>query len=573
MERRLLLVFVLTFVVILIFQPVLKKYLPQPSTTTSTPQTQNPPQSANPPAPNPPAPPAVEAPAAGSAKRASAEAETAVENDLYRITFTNRGGQAKSWILKHYDDDQGKPLELVNNAAAPTYGYPLSLWTYDEALRNKLNSVLYVNSGPASCQAPCEVSFEYADADLSVRKTFHFDDSYVVRVEATVLQKGTPISALPMWPAGLGDENSPAAYAASKIEYQVTGGDVERLVYKKVSSGNTVTTPFVWGAVSDQYFSAVFIPDQGENAALVTLRNSIEIPKDWRKPKEDLTKTDVLGIAAGSLKGPTVGRLYVGPKILKLLETVPVAGLPANVEPTLRQLIDYGWFGFLARPLFVWLRWTYDHIVQNWGWAIAVQTLIITLALLPLRISSMKSALKMQKIQPQMNSIKEKYKKYNMRDPRRQEMNQEIAALMKQEKVSPVGGCLPLLIQMPILFAYYRMLGVAIDLRHAHWLWIHDLSSPDPHYILPTLLVISMIATQRMTPQAGIDPQQQKMMNWMMPLAMGFIFYNLAAGLNLYYGESNLIAIIQQVIMNRTELGREMREMAAKRARKKDKDK
>jgi YidC/Oxa1 family membrane protein insertase len=183
----------------------------------------------------------------------------------------------------------------------------------------------------------------------------------------------------------------------------------------------------------------------------------------------------------------------------------------------------------------------------------------------------MKSALKMQKIQPQMNAIKEKYKKYSMRDPRRQEMNQEIAALMKQEKVSPVGGCLPLLIQMPILFAYYRMLGVAIDLRQAHWLWIRDLSSPDPHYILPTLLVISMIATQRMTPQAGIDPQQQKMMNWVMPLAMGFIFYNLAAGLNLYYGLSNLIAITQQFIMNRTPLGREMREMAAKRARKKDK--
>ena len=571
MERRLLLVFVLTFVVILIFQPILKKYLPQSSTATSTQQTHNPPQSANP--PTPPAPPAMQAPSAGSAKQASAEAETVVENSLYRITFTNRGGQVKSWILKQYDDDQGKPLELVNNAAAPTYGYPLSLWTYDETQRNKLNSVLYVNSGPTRCQAPCKVSFEYADADLSVRKTFDFDDSYVVRVEATVLQKGAPISALPMWPAGLGDENGPAAYAASKIEYQVTGGDVERLVYKKVSSGNTVTTPFVWGAVSDQYFSAVFIPDQGENAALVTLRNSIEIPKDWRKPKEELAKTDVLGIAAGSLKGPTVGRLYVGPKILKILETVPVAGLPANVEPNLRQLIDYGWFGFLARPLFVWLRWTYDNIIRNWGWAIAVQTLIITLALLPLRISSMKSALKMQKIQPQMNSIKEKYKKYNMRDPRRQEMNQEIAALMKQEKVSPVGGCLPLLIQMPILFAYYRMLGVAIDLRHAHWLWIHDLSSPDPHYVLPTLLVISMIATQRMTPQAGMDPQQQKMMNWMMPLAMGFIFYNLAAGLNLYYGLSNLVAIAQQVVMNRTELGREMREMAAKRARKKDKDK
>jgi YidC/Oxa1 family membrane protein insertase len=126
---------------------------------------------------------------------------------------------------------------------------------------------------------------------------------------------------------------------------------------------------------------------------------------------------------------------------------------------------------------------------------------------------------------------------------------------------------------MPFLFAYYRMLGVAIDLRHAPWLWIRDLSSPDPHFVLPTLLVISMIATQRMTPQAGMDPQQQKMMNWMMPLMMGFIFYNLAAGLNLYYGESNLISIAQQAIMNRTKLGKEMREIAAKRARKKDKDK
>jgi YidC/Oxa1 family membrane protein insertase len=572
MERRLLLVFVLTFLVILIFQPVLKKYLPQPP----APQTQNAPAqtpAAAQAAPASTAPPAVTAPPSGISKQAGAESETVVDNSLYRIVFTNRGGRVKSWVLKQYDDDQGKPLELVNNAAAEKFGYPLSLWTYDENQRNKLNSVLYVSSGAHSCQAPCEVSFEYADSDLSVRKIFHFDDSYVVRVEATVLEKGNQIGAFPMWPASLGDENSPAAYAASKIEYQISGGDVERLAYKKVSSGNTVAGPFVWGAVSDQYFSAVFLPDDTQNAALVTLHNAIQIPKDWRKPNEDLTKADVLGVAVGNLKGPTVERLFVGPKILKILETVPVAGLPANVEPNLRQLIDYGWFGVLARPLFVWLRWTYENIIHNWGWAIAIQTLIITLALLPLRISSMKSALKMQKIQPQMNAIKEKYKKYNMRDPRRQEMNQEIAALMKEQKVSPVGGCLPLLIQMPILFAYYRMLGVAIDLRHAHWLWIHDLSSPDPHYVLPTLLVISMIATQRMTPQAGIDPQQQKMMNWMMPLAMGFIFYNLAAGLNLYYGLSNLVAIVQQVVMNRTELGREMREMAAKRARKKDKDK
>jgi YidC/Oxa1 family membrane protein insertase len=156
-----------------------------------------------------------------------------------------------------------------------------------------------------------------------------------------------------------------------------------------------------------------------------------------------------------------------------------------------------------------------------------------------------------------------------MRDPRRQEMNVEIGALMKQEGVSPLGGCLPLIIQLPFIWAYYKMLGVLIDLRHAHWLWVSDLSSKDPYFILPVLLVVSMVITQRMTPQTGMDPAQQKMMNITMPLMMGFIFFNLAAGLNLYYAESNLITIIQQAVMNRTSLGREMRELALKRARKK----
>jgi YidC/Oxa1 family membrane protein insertase len=121
---------------------------------------------------------------------------------------------------------------------------------------------------------------------------------------------------------------------------------------------------------------------------------------------------------------------------------------------------------------------------------------------------------------------------------------------------------------MPFLFAYYRMLGVAIDLRHAHWLWIFDLSSPDPHYILPIGIIITMFLTQRMTPQAGMDPVQQKMMNFMMPVMIGFISLNLAAGLCLYWCVGNIIAIIQQSVMNRTSLGREMREMMEKRARK-----
>jgi YidC/Oxa1 family membrane protein insertase len=513
-------------------------------------------------------------------KQASAEFETVIENDLYRITFANRGGQVKSWILKKYEDDRGLPLDLVNSAASAKYGYPLSLWTYDEALRNKLNSALYVPSHSGQITAPAEITFEYADQDVAVRKTFRFDHTYAVGVETSVLVGGVNVSAFPMWPAGFGDEFTPAAYAASRIEYHNDQSSersylffpkpTERLAIKAVSSGSTVRGPLNWGGVVNQYFAAVFIPDDQQNAALVTQRNALEIPKDWQKPNlQDTTKAEVLGAAVGNLSGPTVERLFVGPKSLQIVESIPVTG--TNGTSDLRDLINFGFFGFIARPLFIWLRWTYAHVVPNWGWAIVIQTFIITLALLPLRISSMKSALKMQKLQPEMNAIKEKYKKYSLRDPRKQEMNQEIAALMKKEGASPVGGCLPMLIQMPFLFAYYSMLGSALDLRHAHWLWISDLSSHDPYYVLPIGIVITMLFSTKMTPQTGMDPAQQKMMNFMMPIMMGIISFNLASGLCLYWSESTLITIVQQAVMNRTSLGREMREIALKRARKKAK--
>jgi len=132
---------------------------------------------------------------------------------------------------------------------------------------------------------------------------------------------------------------------------------------------------------------------------------------------------------------------------------------------------------------------------------------------------------------------------------------------------------LPTLIQLPFLIAYYRMLSAALDLRHAHWLWIHDLSAADPIYLLPIFMIVSMLVSQKMTPMVGTNPAQQRMMTVMMPLMMGVIFFRLPAGLNLYYAESNLISIVQQALMNRTKLGREMRELMEKRARKKDKDK
>jgi YidC/Oxa1 family membrane protein insertase len=569
MERRLLLVFALTFLVIVLFRPVLQKYLPQ---AAAPPQSQGQVQTVAPTAGlnrAVTAQPGVPALNPGATKQAASETETVVENDLYRITFTNRGAQVKSWILKKFTDDKEQPLDLVNNLAAEKYGYPLSLWTYDETQRNKLNSALYLVSRSGQLSAPAEITFEYADGDVAVRKSFAFDHTYVVRVETSVVSKGNQVTAYPAWPAGFGDEATLSSYHSSQVEYQYNN-TTERLAIKKINGGNTLHTPFNWAGVTDQYFAAVFLPEDSQNSTVVTLRNPLNVPKNPKNPNpQDTAPVEVLGAAVGNPAGPTVARMYVGPKALATLESVPVPTI-VGADPDLRGLINFGFWGVIARPLFLWLRWI-EGIIKNWGWAICIQTLIINLALMPLRISSMKSALKMQKIQPQMNSIKEKYKKYGMRDPRRQEMNTEIGELMKREGVSPVGGCLPLAIQMPFLFAYYGMLGSALDLRHASWLWIHDLSSPDPWHILPIGIFITMLFMQRMTPQAGMDPSQQKMMNIMMPVMMGVLSWNFASGLCLYWSEGNFIAMAQQAVMNRTSLGREMREIAAKRARKKEK--
>ncbi len=595
-ERRLLLVFLATFVLMLMFEPLLKKYFPQPPAPTR--QTQS--QAANtqpaeaPTAAEQPAP--VTVPAPGVTKQAASETETVIENDLYKITFTNRGAQVKSWILKkkEYDNDaQNGPLDLVNNTAAQKYGYPLSLWTYDETLRNKLSSVLYVASedpgDPAAgktakataasakaglagqtLKTPATITFEYSDKDLAVRKTFRFDESYVVNVETSVTNKGSNVTALPAWPSGFGDQVTAPFYAAGLVDYQYNKS-IERVAIKKVSGGKTLPGPFQWAGPTDQYFAAIFIPDNPASTWMVTLRNPLSILRD--PTKTDSTQTvpvDVVGAAVGNLYGPTSERVFVGPKELEILQKISIPSI-SGADTDLNGLVDFGWWGIIAKPLFLWLRWTFKHMVANWGWAIVVQTFIITIVLLPLRIMQTKSGLKMQRIQPQIKSIQEKYKKYSLRDPRKAAMNEEISAIYKQEGVNPAGGCLPLLIQFPFLIAYYRMLDTALDLRHAHWLWIHDLSAADPYYLLPIVMVISSLVVQRMTPQAGMDPSQQKMMNIMMPLMMGFLFFRFAAGLNLYYAEVNLIGIAQQAVMNRTKLGKEMREIMEKRARKKDK--
>jgi YidC/Oxa1 family membrane protein insertase len=587
MERRLLLVFALTFLVLIIAQPLLTKYGPKapPEQTQQQPSQQQA-------APVAPAQLSAQpkAPAPGAAnKAATSEQETVVETPVYKITFTNKGGLVKLWVLTKYKDDKGKPLDLVNQKASENFGYPLSLFTYDEALRNKLNSVLYVVNDSSTGDVR-RITFEYGDGDVEVRKSFEFDahdgsseggeaaknaSDYVVKANVTVTRNGQNVTALPAWPSGFGDETTPFSYAAARLDYLPANTDkVVRLSPdrkgEKIGNFHTMSGPFYWAGDLNQYFAAVFLPDDPQQAIAVQYRNSIEIPKSADKPDpKDTAKVEVLGLAVGNPSGANGTRLFVGPKSMDVLQAIKASPLPGQVTaPDLGSLIDFGFFGIIAKPLFLWLKWTQAHVTPNWGWSIVILTVIINLALLPLRVSGMKSALKMQKVQPQVTSIKKKYEKYPMRDPRRQEMNVEIQALFKEHGVNPVGGCLPMIIQMPFLFAFYTMLGVATELRQAHWLWIKDLASPDPYYILPILIVVSTFYMQKMTPNAGMDPAQQKMMNIFMPLMLGWISYRLAAGLGVYWIIGTLIAVAQQFIMNRTSLGQEMRAEAEKRARK-----
>ena len=474
--------------------------------------------------------------------------------------------------MKKYKDEHGQPLELVNSIAAPQHGYPLSLFTYDESLNKKLNKdILYVATEDHSGENRT-LSFEYSDGDVSVKKKFTFSHSYEVRIETSVIQKGSYLTAYPAWPAGFGDQTEAPSYAAARIDID-RDDKVDRIALKKVSGGGTINGPFNWAAVVDQYFAATFLPDDPDHVAAVTLNKEIRIPKNPEKrDSNDVEAVPLLGIAAGTPGSPTSERIFVGPKALDVISDIRSYATPASLSPqpngpTLEKLVDFGTFSFFAKPLFLWLRWTFEHWTGNYGWAILVLTVVINVALLPLRISTIKSAMRMQKLQPQVTAINDKYKRYKLTDPRQADKNRELQELYKREGVNPLGGCLPNLLQLPFLWAFYTMLASAIELRQAGWLWIHDLASPS--HVLTILFVVSMFLMQQITPQAGMDPAQQKMMQFTMPLLLGVFTWKLSAGLSLYWAAGNVIGIVQQVVFNRTQFGREMRAHLQKRALKK----
>ena len=484
-------------------------------------------------------------------KSASQEHSTIIQNDLYRVEISNRGALVKSWQLSKYLDDN-KPqrvLDVVHpEAAQQTGGWPFALVLDNPELEKAANNGLYqLSSSAETINAPADVEYSWSDGHLEITKRFHFDHSYVVRVDATAKLDGKSILAGLAWLGGFGDltVSNPEPVETVSTYYNENGKIVD-FSHKKLE-GIDHWPPGVWqggkdfAGVQDRYFTAAFVPANG--AAPGTLQTRYW--KAWHPAKVNGQEAaePVAQVATASGPQALALRVYVGPKDYDELK---------HMNPPLHGLVNFGWMEFIADPLFHALKWIHKFI-PNWGWAIVILTLVINMLLFPLRISSYKTTLKMQRVGPEIKAIQERFKKFKMNDPRKAEMNKEVMAVYSREGINPVGGCFQMFLQMPIWFGLNNALRFAIEMRHAHWFgWITDLSARDPYYVLPVLMGLSMYIVSKMTPMTSTDPQQQMMMK-IMPVTMAGIFMisPISSGLAVYILTSSIVGIAQQWYLNR----------------------
>src|SRR5216684_1121140 len=547
MEIRLLIAFLLMGLV-LFLTPYLYKTPPPgpkqvaPTTPAQAAQETKKPEASPPEAAKPAPSPDASKPMPGQI-RAASEQQFTVDTEIYRVRFSNHGAVVQSWMLKKYLDHNGKPLELVNAAGFTKAPPPFSLSMKDDKAAGVLNYALYV---PKPSADGMSIEYEFSDGKNYAKKSFQFSrNGYLSEVISEVTESGVPVEHMLQWRGGFGDSTVPNRLSeqhsvyydlAQKSTFSSEPGKLITKDAKTVKDGpQSSSGNYSFAGLDDRFFAFVVLPKDNTTTRIETSKDDIPIPPD---NKDQL----YVGVAVG---GDSVNRLvvFVGPKDVDLLR---------KVDPKLQQLIDWGFFGLIAKPIFLVLHWLNDNLLHNYGWSIVVITIIINLLLLPLRFSGMKSQKKMQKLQPQIAAINAKYKGLSMRDPKKAQHNQEIMDLYKREGANPMSGCLPMFVQLPILYAFYKVLTVTIELRGAHWLWVTDLSQPEtlPIHILPIVMVVSQFIMQKMTPNPSVDPAQAKMMQFM-PLMFGFFFYNMSSGLVLYWLTGNLVGILQQMLINR----------------------
>jgi YidC/Oxa1 family membrane protein insertase len=540
MEVRLLLAFVLMGAVMFVSQYFLKSQSPPPGQKTA--QTADPAAKKDAEAPKE-APPAaapdqakVEAPLAPGATPERSLPHLTVETDLYKVTFSNQGGTVRGWVLKNVKGNDSKPLELVNTASNTPPPFSLS-FAGDKPAKD-VNWTWYEQSVDPDGLG---VQFHYSDGHTVVRKAFHFQkDKYISTVSTEVTIDGKPVPHRIEWRGGFGDLTvaTPAANERA-LYFDVTGNKLTEQTASNAKNGPvTASGNFSFAGIADNYFAAVFLPEGQGSLEVVTTSDHTRTTL--------VEKPEAFAGVAISQGAANKFELFVGPKDLDLL---------GKINPKLTQVVDFGWFSILAKPLFLIVNWMNDAFVHNFGWSIILVTVVLNFTLFPLKMSSMKSMRKMQALKPQIDAINNKYKDLKMTDPRKQNQQQETMDLYKKNGVNPMGGCVPMLLQLPFFFAFYQVFTKSVEMRGAPWLWVSDLSQPE-HLaikILPILMIASQFVMQKMTPTAGADPAQQKMMMFM-PLVFGYMFYWFPSGLVLYYLTSNLVSMGQQWFFNKTSI-------------------
>jgi len=495
---------------------------------------------------------------------AAREEPVIVETDTFRVELSNRGATVKHWILKNYNDADGNPLDLVHQGGAERFGRPFSIVRVGgETFKGTDDALFSVNPGPAVRRAPETVVFEYAKDGLGIRKSFNFQaEGHVVQVDTEVTEGGRTQRHLIAWGGGFGD-TAQAGNAAHSETFLYRDGDIEHTPAADAGEERiSHSGPFPFVGIADLFFAAAAIPEPGDEIRIET--SAVDIVPVGAEAG------DTQQFAAAAFGGEPRNRLrlYVGPKSERSLAQVE------GVGNAFRQIVDFGFFGFIAEPLFAMLRWVYGNIVSNWGWSIVIVTVFINTILFPLKFKSTKSMRKMQQLQPLIKQINNKYKGVGLRDPRKAKQNEELQALYKKHGANPIGGCLPLLLQMPFFFAFYKLLTVAIEMRQAEWLWVTDLSNPETLAIriLPLAMVATQFWSQALTPTPTADATQARIMKFM-PLVFGFIFYQFQAGLVLYWLTSNCVGIGQQLILNRLPMEKLQLEAGPQRGKRKKRGK
>jgi len=557
MEKRVLQAVLLSLAVLLLYQSFFApRRPPQPAETaaTNTAATQAPGAGTG-----GATPPVTSAPGTGGSATVqrsalppimstAGAARVIVESDQFRAELSTRGAVLLSWTLKQYPGSHGHALDLLPVATGVDARPAFSLTTSDDVVSNTLAGATFTPSADAldlRGTGPKTLRFEYSDpSGLRATKIFTFQRDghpFLLGFSAQVVRDGQPQNFSIHSGPGIGDieRAQPSGGFLFGSYYQPPSGitfadAIERLTPDSFATQRVFERNFRFAGADDHYFLGTALIDRQVRVEYAT--HPVQTAAGPRT---------LVSYALGFAQPPSEVKYYLGPKDFDYL-------LRADQE--LVRTINFGWFAWLVVPLLRALKWV-NGFVGNYGWSIIVLTVLINIAIFPLRHKSVVSMKKMQQIQPKVKAIQERYAHLKTTDPARQKMNTEMMELYKTAGVNPASGCVPMLLTMPVLFAFYSLLSVAIELRGAPFtLWIQDLSQHDPLYITPVIMGATMLWQQWITPAAGMDPAQQKVM-MIMPLMFTFFFLWAPSGLVIYWLFSNLLTIGQQYLTNRIVAG------------------